>query len=379
MKSSVLVKLCSSYEAEELRECVRQCLDHTDPDMKQVSSGKKVLLKVNMLSARPPEQAVTTHPSLVRAVAEVCTERGAEVRIGDSPGGSESDIRRYWEKTGMSDVAEATGAKLVGFAASGSFRTEIDGTPAHVTEAIRQVDTLINIPKLKTHCLTMMTAAVKNSYGCLPGPQKSAIHTQRPGAEEFSRFVVELHRLVNPAITIVDAITVMEGNGPAGGDPRYMGVVLAGSNAAAIDWIASRMMGFGPEDVPTNRMAVRSGLLDPDAIEVTGDVESAERADGFVLPTHLRSVRAQAWLLNHLPGAVSRLASRLFRVTPRMTGDCMACGECVEKCPADALALADGRVALDESACIGCMCCREICPHDAVDVKLSFVAKMIRT
>jgi uncharacterized protein (DUF362 family)/Pyruvate/2-oxoacid:ferredoxin oxidoreductase delta subunit len=377
-RTNILVTRCPSYDAARLRECVRQCLAHADPDSTHVSSGKKVLLKVNMLSARLPEKAVTTHPALVQAVAEVCAERGAEVRIGDSPAGSESDIEHYWERTGFSAAARAAGAELVGFAASGSFRAEIDGTAVHVANAVRDADTVINLPKLKTHNLTMMTGAVKNCYGALPGPQKAALHTQRPGAGEFSRLLVELHRLVDPAITIMDAITVMHGNGPAGGDTKDMGLLLAGSNAAAIDWVASRMLGFRPEDVPTNAIARELGLTDPGDIEMTGDTVPPEGPGDFVLPTNLVSARIQAWALDHLPGFASRLLSRMFSVTPRMTADCVACGECVEKCPADALALEGGKVALDRKACIGCMCCREVCPHDAVEVRMSLLARMIR-
>ncbi len=378
MKSAVFVTRCPSYDAALLRECVRRCLAHADPDSTRVSPGKKVLLKVNMLSARPPEQAVTTHPALVQAVAEECRERGAEVRIGDSPAGSESRIEEYWEITGFSGAARAAGAELVGFAASGSFRAMADGTAVHVACAVRDADTVINLPKLKTHNLTMMTGAVKNSYGVLPGPQKSALHTRRPGADEFSRLLVELHRLVDPAITIMDAVTVMEGNGPAGGDTKNMGLILAGNNAAAVDWIASGLMGFRPEDVPTNGIARELGLVDPKSIEVTGDTAAAKTSGGFVLPTNLRSARARMWIVNHLPGFVSRLASGLFSVTPRMTGDCVVCGECVEKCPADALRLEEGKVALDRKACIGCMCCREICPHDAIEVRMSLLARIVR-
>jgi ferredoxin len=130
-------------------------------------------------------------------------------------------------------------------------------------------------------------------------------------------------------------------------------------------------------DIPTNRIARESGLVDPEDIELVGDVTSAKGAEGFVLPTHLRSVRAQMWLLNHLPGALAGMASRLFSVKPLMTPDCIACGECVEKCPAGALALADGKVALDARACIGCMCCREVCPHDAIDVRRSLLARLM--
>ncbi len=52
-----------------------------------VKKNEKVLLKVNLLSAKEPEKAVTTHPEFVRAVAKAVREAGGEPYIGDSPAG----------------------------------------------------------------------------------------------------------------------------------------------------------------------------------------------------------------------------------------------------------------------------------------------------
>lgn len=360
-----------------LLACVRECLSHTDPGGALVAPGRKVLLKVNMLSAKPPEKAITTHPAFVKAVAEVCMELGAEVFIGDSPAGPEKGIAKYWEKTGFSEVSRTTGAKLVNFESAGSFHAEIDGTVVHVSNAIRDADTVINLPKLKTHSLTMMTGAVKNMYGVLPGFQKGSMHARLPRIDDFSRFLVELYRFISPAITIMDAVVVMEGNGPTSGDPRDVGLILAGTDAAAVDHIAARVMGFGATDVPTNRIAVEMGMTGSENVETTGDTELVDEDHGLVLPGHLRAVRVQGWLLEHMPDAVFRLLDKLLWIKPEMDEECTRCGECVEGCPKNAITITDEETIVDHNLCITCLRCQEVCTHEAVRLKLSPLARLI--
>ncbi len=123
---AVFVRSCPGYEPQGLLECARECLRHADPDGNLVGPDKKILLKVNMLSSKPPEKAVTTHPNFAAAVAKACSERGAKVLIGDSPAGADKGIKKYWEKTGLSAIPEDTDAELVNFeAASSSWSTYI--------------------------------------------------------------------------------------------------------------------------------------------------------------------------------------------------------------------------------------------------------------
>ncbi len=375
--STVLVKSCPAYEPGRLLECARECLEHTDPGCNLIGPGKKVLLKVNMLSAKPPVKAVTTHPELVTAVAKACAQRQAEVLIGDSPAGPEKGIARYWEKTGLAAVPQAADARLVNFEAAGTFHADIDGTSVHISNVVKEVDTIINLPKLKTHNLTMMTGAVKNMYGVLPGFQKGAIHAKRPRVDDFCRFLVHLYRYVEPAITIMDAITIMEGNGPSGGDPKDVGLILACTDGVAVDHVAARIMGFGQDDIATNRIASALTNRSIQDVETMGDVELLKDTHEIVLPSHLKTVRLQAWLLEHTPNVVFRILSKLLWIRPKITEECTQCGECVEGCPKNALAIVDERVVVDEKLCVACLRCQEVCQRGAVRLKLSLLARII--
>ncbi len=68
-----------------------------------VKKNEKVLLKVNLLSAKEPEKAVTTHPEFVRAVAKAVREAGGEPYIGDSPAGpfSKRNLNKAYGRSGL--------------------------------------------------------------------------------------------------------------------------------------------------------------------------------------------------------------------------------------------------------------------------------------
>lgn len=57
-------------------------------------------------------------------------------------------------------------------------------------------------------------------------------------------------------IHITDAIVAGQGNGPLSPEPLPMGLLLAGENAAAIDWIGAHLLGYPPENIPIVREAL---------------------------------------------------------------------------------------------------------------------------
>ncbi len=47
---------------------------------------------------------------------------------------------------------------------------------------------------------------------------------------------------------------------------------------------------------------------------------------------------------------------------------CVGCGECVNSCPADVLALVDEKSQAVNDDCIGCGTCETVCPTGAISV-----------
>ena len=109
----VSITSVENYERPALRIALFTLLEPLGGMQAFINPGDRVLLKPNMLAAKAPDKAVTTHPFLVQVVAELVRESGGIVLIGDSPGiGSFS---RVAEKCGLHEAARESGAALVEF------------------------------------------------------------------------------------------------------------------------------------------------------------------------------------------------------------------------------------------------------------------------
>lgn len=323
-------------------------------------AGRRVLIKPNALRAARPEEAITTHPALLSAVVEkVESLHPAEIVVGDNPGsyGDGTNEQVFW-RSGL-------------WAAAGGHYRDIgrDSLPVatplpyaptlEVSQAVLEADILISLPKFKTHGLTVLTGAIKNSFGILTGHQKSRLHGLAGGGARFQEMLVEVFRLRVPDLVLIDAVVAMEGNGPTSDDLREIGVVLASDDAVALDTVMAVMAGCDPARLPILRRAAELGLGEND-LERIGIVGRLEPVPGFRLPSGCDGIRLGAGRLDALIDARSALR-------PRVDPDrCTACGACVAQCPADALSLPGATPLLHSGCCIACFCCQEICPEKAI-------------
>lgn len=99
---------------------------------------------------------------------------------------------------------------------------------------------------MKTHEFQRVTGAVKNQFGCIPGKLKGEFHVKVPGPYEFAKMLVDLNLYINPRLYIMDGIFAMEGNGPRGGSPRKMDVLLFSRDPIALDATVCRLMNLDP-------------------------------------------------------------------------------------------------------------------------------------
>jgi uncharacterized protein (DUF362 family)/NAD-dependent dihydropyrimidine dehydrogenase PreA subunit len=231
-----------------------------------------------------------------------------------------------------------------------------------VSKIVLDADIIISLPKFKTHGLTVLTGAIKNSYGFLPGAQKAKLHRVAGTPERFHEAVVDVFQLRPPDLFIVDAVVGMEGNGPASPDLRDIGVVLASDNAVALDAVIATMMGCDPSRLPFLRRAKERGLgdFDLDSVEVIGELVTVP---DFKLPP----ISGEALMQNE---AIQDMLHSRTLLRPQPDPDlCTACGTCVEQCPVSALSLDDHLPQVDADTCITCFCCQEICPEKAITLQ----------
>ncbi|MBU8922590.1 MAG: DUF362 domain-containing protein [Bacteroidales bacterium] len=369
-KTVVSVTRSASYEGGQLRGAIEESLAPFGGLGAFVKSGQRVLLKPNLLSAKAPDRAITTHPDFVRAIALMVREKGAEPVIGDSPGGAIRGIQRVWNNTGITDMAASEGIELVNFEASGLKEIESGEYRLYISKPVLDADVIINLAKLKTHTLTLLTCGVKNIFGVVPGFRKAEYHKIYPKPEQFAGMLVELYRFVNPALTIVDGILSMEGNGPSSGMARNTGVIIAGKDAVAVDAVAARMIGFEEGQVDTTRIAgLRNiGTASISGIEITGNGRD-ERPEGFQLPSN-RGIRL-------IPGPLVKMIAPLVWLKLEIDPErCTKCEQCLKSCPVGAIDHKGDILKVDHKNCIQCMCCHELCPEDSIDIRMSWLARL---
>jgi uncharacterized protein (DUF362 family)/Pyruvate/2-oxoacid:ferredoxin oxidoreductase delta subunit len=365
----VSVLACHNYNPDDVRRSMAALLAPLGGMGAYVRPGMRVLLKPNLLSTAGLERAVTTHPAVVQAVAELVRGAGGTVLIGDSPAGPVELGAEVWLTSGMAQVAAGAGATLVPF--SDAVWKRLGGRDYFIARPMLESDLVINLPKLKTHAFARYTGAVKNLFGAIPGGRKREVHLRAPGIADFSRVLVDVLELVRPGLTIMDGVIGQEGEGPGmRGTLRPYGCLAAATDPVALDSVLSTAMGFHPGQVLHVAQAAsrKLGVGAPDAIRIVGSPE-ALRFGKVKLPAAHWYFRAPSW--------ISAPVYRSARLRPAVEElRCAGCGQCAVVCPRDAIT--PGRPpSFDLEACVGCMCCAEICPQGAIRARENWVARLI--
>ncbi len=326
---------------------------------REIASGAKVLVKPNFLLPATPESAILTHPGIVAAACEYLLARGAVVLVADSS--ATGSFARLIKKGGYADALRGLDVEIRPFKETQVVDIgEPFGKIALAKEAL-EADVVVNLAKLKTHSQMLLTLGVKNLFGCVVGLQKPQWHL-RSGVDRdwFARLLVQIHYAVKPALTLVDGIWSLEGDGPGkGGHPRHTGVLVGSRDAAAVDAAVCRMLQLDPGDLPTHRAAVARGLI-TGGEDIRGDFKTV---DNFVLPDQ----GAVAFGPSFLKGFIRTHVLQKPVVAP---DKCRSCGECWTYCPADAVFEYQAGVAFNYERCIRCYCCVEVCPHGALSAKM---------
>ncbi len=373
ISSAVSIIRCADYGREGTFSAIQQAVDLLGGIRAFVKSGERVLIKPNLLKASSPEAAVTTHPEVVRAVIRLVREADGAALVGDSPG--MGDLRKVCEKTGILDVVSEEGATLVELDEVVQVRNHGRFQRFEIARAAYEADAIINLPKFKTHGMTTLTGAVKNLFGCVPGKRKVQWHFNTGVNHElFALMLIELCALLRPRLTIMDAVIGMEGNGPGSGDPRQIGVVIAGEDPVAVDVVSSSVVGVASEKLPVIRAAVAAGYGETrlDRIRVLGTALSGIEVKHFRLPP-------QAHLEWRLPEWARMVLKDALTTRPVINNiSCIQCGICQSHCPQKAIEIRGEKLEIRYRDCIRCFCCQEFCPQGAITVGRGWALKFVK-
>ncbi len=329
----------------EIQAVIDDALDTLSTNL----SGKKVVVKPNILGPFPVNKGVTTHPSIIRALVLSLKRRGANVIVGDNPGSLYSKMDEIGKVTGL---GPASMGHLVAISDPVWMELSLIGEKVPVSREILDADIIINVPRFKTHGLTGITCAIKNMFGIIPGGKKAYLHTVAPNRKEFSKLLVEVYRFRPPDLTIVDGTTAMEGVGPSHGHIRPLNRIIWGIDPVAIDSVVSQMMGIPPEIIDTTVIAYESGMG-----EIHPEVEGKfEVIPNFKLPSRIS---------NLIPEKFNKFFN-FGRLKPKLLKEkCIKCGNCKEVCPQGAIELTPYPL-IARQKCISCYSCIEHCPVGAL-------------
>ncbi len=374
--STVTIARCAEYTAQSLDTALDAALSPLGGMAAFVSPGQRVLLKVNLLAKAVPERAVTTHPELVRSLIRSVRAAGGVPVVGDSPGGPNTPgmVRKVWQESGIGEVCADENVELVLFDDDCVRAPSTEGSLYGAFTLGREVvdaDVLISVPKLKTHGFMMFTGAVKNLFGCIPGLEKAQFHLKVPDRDDFGSMLVDLMLACRPSLAVMDAVVGMEGDGPAGGNPRHIGAVLASADCVALDVVAAAIAGLDPLEVYTNKAAARRGLgpSSADEVDVVGVAWRDLAPPDFALPARDISAKMPPWLGRRL-----RSWTTARPVLADQAG-CTRCRTCEQNCPVDAIVVGPDGPAFDHSTCIRCYCCQELCPPQVIGLKVPAIAR----
>ncbi|OUP12916.1 DUF362 domain-containing protein [Anaeromassilibacillus sp. An200] len=365
----VCVSACEAYEYEKVRAVLAEQFRLLKAD-EVIRPGMRVAVKPNLVTRSTPDESAVTHPVVICAVVSLLKEMGASVVIAESPGGpyTPSLLKGIYEQSGCAQ-AEQYGAELNLDCTWG----ELKAPEARLCRSfsvitpLLEADAIVDVCKLKTHCMMGMSAAVKNLFGSVPGLMKPELHCRFPEKEPFGTMIADLCQALHPVLSVVDAVTAMEGNGPTGGQPRHVGALLASRSPYAVDLACTTIIGMDPESVYPLRSAMDRGLCPRTADDL---VWLCEPASQFAVADFLQPESKSADFITRLPKFLQPLAARLATPSPKIrTAECIGCGKCAESCPQHTITIRNRKAVIDYTNCIRCYCCHEMCPKHVIDIR----------
>lgn len=377
----VSIVKCDNYDPENVFDAVKKAIDLIGIDLrKKVLSAENLLIKPNLCNNCKPDEAITTHPEVIKAILQLIESYGIydiDILIGDNSVGRDEPkyLDAVYKTCEVDDIIETYCCKKDYLNKDiKAYGCMIDGKERffYLSEKILATSFIINVPKFKTHGLMTYTGAIKNLYGMIPGNAKRQLHVELPNKQQFAELLVNIYDLIRPGLNVVDAVVGIEGEGPSkGGKKRKIGYIIASENGLAVDIVAAMMMGIDYWQVPTNNYAYQyydiKGI--DNFLEIVGEpMEQCIQSD-FILPNTV--------LFN------DKLTERMFSIsTPKLvidTDKCERCMMCLKNCPKGTIRMSvNDNVQIDTSECISCMICMEICPFAAVKSKLPTIYKQLK-
>ena len=347
--SSVCLKRIDFYSANEISNFLEEC------KLNLSFSSDKILIKPNLLSFKKPEKCVNTHPIFFEGIVKFFKNFNVKIFVGDNPGFG--TLKANLKISGYNQIIKKYGLKIYEF--NNKIKVKNDRNKIlknfEISDAVN-FDFIVNIPKLKTHCMMGLTLAVKNCFGFIVGKDKISYHL-KAGHDKifFANILIDIYETVKPDLNIIDGIWGMEGDGPSSGEPANFKIAGISKCGYSLDFMIENLVGFG-ETLITKHAGERKLFKKEDVkINLIGERFFVKK----IKPSKSKPANFR----------IPRFLSNLIYPKPVILHDkCRKCYTCLKSCPAKAI-FENEVLKIDYKKCIRCYCCHELCVHEAIELK----------
>lgn len=318
--------------------------------------NRRVFVKPNMLRIAQPEECIITDPQLIEWTVDYLLKNSARVIVGDNPVPQPLNEIEVARQCGFFQASRGHFKNIGRYVKKIKLRHK-GVKEIYVSRDILDAEILISLPKFKTHELTLLSIAIKNHFGLIPGGMKPHLHSQCASLNDFCKLLLEVYNLKKPDLIIVDALHVRDANHQL----FKVNKIIASNDPWTVEYVCSLMANLNPEHHPLLKIALEQGLFDPDNIEIIGTLEQIK---DFSLPPGL-------FLRNIFAG----IGSRIFAKIQDLRGIyidhllCNKCRVCENVCPTRAVS----NFHINTRSCIKCYCCFEVCPTGAIRKRLKII------
>ncbi|MFH1727545.1 MAG: DUF362 domain-containing protein [Pseudomonadota bacterium] len=374
---NIVIKKCTTYDKTIIKEKIIESIKLIGGIDNFVKAKDKILIKPNFLRPALPEKHILTHPSIILATIELLKDHGYHnLSIGDSP--AFGTLKGVLKKLNIIEDLEKLDVKITPLQTPKAY--DIAYTKykkIELSQEAMEFDKIINLAKVKTHAQMTMTLSVKNLFGLVVGLEKPQWHLKLADSKNvFAELLIAIYKKVKPSLSIVDGITIMEGNGPAAGTPRDWGYIITGQDCIAIDHVICQMLDISPKRVPYLDILASLNIsgYGTEDIQCLGDSTENSYLKNLDIPT-LVPIQTE-----RIPKFLLPLLQNFITDRPNISHkDCTLCNTCVNICPAKVMSVVHKKVFIDYKNCIRCYCCQETCPEEAIDMKKGFLLKLLRS
>ncbi|MDR1108654.1 MAG: DUF362 domain-containing protein [Spirochaetaceae bacterium] len=277
------------------------------------SRERRIGLKPNLVVARPACEGATTHPEIVRGIAEYLQKNGFHRLAVIEGAWVGARTKEAFSVCGYNALAREMGLTLIDTQDDQARPYDCRGMDIEICESAREVDFMINLPVMKGHCQTLLTCALKNNKGIIPNREKRRFHSLG-----LHKPIAHLNTVAKNDFILVDGICG-DLDFEEGGTPVPAGRMFAARDPVLCDAWAASQMGYAPEEIPYIGLAEKLGVGCGDPAQARLR-ELNRSADGAPMPRPEGKARQLALYIREERACSACYAALVFALS-RMKGN----------------------------------------------------------